>query len=156
MAIYQQDTEEYIKQADRQKQLAKFEAGASAFSSAMGGIQNYNLTLASNKSLRVEASQVELQSKEKANQLRQQFLGAVGNYTFQAGQRGVSVKSGSVQSNIMESSANLGKDIAKQEKTAELQASALRGQAKINKIAARGKMYLGFIKGGAKMAGGMQ
>jgi len=110
---------------------------AGGFAQIVGSSINYSLLKTDLKQLETSAQNIELQAQERANQLRQQFISSIGSYQFGAAQRGVSVGSGSVLSNLESSAMNIGQDVQKAKKTADLQASALRTNAKILK--SRGK-----------------
>ena len=110
---------------------------AGGFAQIVGSSINYSLLKTDLKQLETSAQNIELQAQERANQLRQQFISSIGSYQFGAAQRGVSVGSGSVLSNLESSAMNVGLDVQKAKKNASLQASALRTQAKIAK--SRGK-----------------
>lgn len=132
----------FIERAKKQDEQAKIQRGAGVFAGLVGATQNLNIGLASSRFYKAQASEVELNAVQQANQLRQQFLGEVGNYAFTAGQRGVSVKSGNVQSNLTESSANLGKDIAEIDRSAASQSKALMAQGKIARARARSQFVV--------------
>lgn len=110
---------------------------AGGFAQIVGSSINYSLLKTDLKQLETSAQNIELQAQERANQLRQQFISSIGSYQFGAAQRGVSVGSGSVLSNLESSAMNIGQDVQKAKKTADLQASALRTNARILK--SRGK-----------------
>lgn len=132
-----QDYDYLLKSAQREYKMSALEYGASGFSQIAGGIINYGALRTDASQLKTEAASIELQAKERANLIREQFIEAMGAYQMNAAQRGVSVGSMSVRDNIENSAVNLGKDIAKAERNATMQANALRAQAKIAKI--RGK-----------------
>lgn len=110
---------------------------AGGFAQIVGSSINYSLLKTDLKQLETSAQNIELQAQERANMLRQQFINSVGSYQYGAAQRGVSVGSGSVMSNLESSAMNLGTDVQKQMKSASLKASSLRAQAQIAK--SRGK-----------------
>lgn len=118
---------------------ASFQA-LGALGNIMGSHVEYNLLKRETAQLGIEASSVELQAMQEANMLREQFLESIGNYTYGAAQRGVSVGSENVKANIESSAISLGRDIQKKTKSAELKANALRAQRKI--LNARGKHNL--------------
>lgn len=86
---------------------------------------NYNIQ-ATDKYL--QAEQVELMAQEQANALRKQFIGAIGNATYNAAARGVKVSSANIQQNIEQSSKEIDEDIRKSKKSAKMQAENLRMQ----------------------------
>lgn len=102
----------------------------SMFGTMASGAVNYSALRTDAYSLGVQANEIELQATQRANQMREQFNTAVGNYMFSAARRGVAVTSGNVQSNIQGSAENLGKDIQTMQKNASLKAGLLRSQAK--------------------------
>ena len=114
---------------------------ASSFAEAVGSIIDYSALKGELSNYRIQADQIELQAKQRANQLREQFLGAVGSYTANASQRGISVASGNVRQNIESSAMSLGKDIQRQDKNARMQAQTLRQQAKVYQKQGKAKMY---------------
>lgn len=151
--------------ANSENQTAKDYAGwgavaglGSTFSSLAGSLIDYGTLKTDASSLYVQAGEVQLQAKQRANQLREQFINATGSYMFGAAQRGIAVQSGSVQSNLKRSAENLGQDIATMDKNAELKASALRTQANIamSKAKAMKKVaYANAISGVANSVAGM-
>lgn len=102
----------------------------------------------------MQAEQVELQAQEKANALRKQFIGAIGNATYNAAARGVKVSSANLQQNIERSAGEMDEDIRKSKKSASMQAENLRmqgrnlqTQAKISKQAAKARLVTGILGG---------
>jgi hypothetical protein len=86
--------------------------------------------------------------------LRKKFLAMVGNATYSAAARGVSVDSGSVRANLERSSEELGKDIATIDRNAAMKAKSLRsdaavarGYAKAYKKAAPWQLAAGLMGG---------
>ena len=129
-------------------QKIQYGAGlASSFSSMAGSIIDYAALCTDARNLNIQAGTVELQAKQRANQLRQEFINSAGAYMFGAAQRGIAVQSGSVQANLQRSSEALGKDIQKMSQNASLQASAYRAQAKIAKAKARAGLVSGIANG---------
>lgn len=120
---------------------------ASSFSGMAGSIIDYSALRTDARNLNIQAGTVELQAKQRANQLRQQFIESAGAYMFGAAQRGIAVQSGSVQANLQRSSEALGKDIQTMQQNAALQAGAYRAQAKIAKIKARAGLVSGIANG---------
>lgn len=129
-------------------QKLQYGAGlASSFSSMAGSIIDYASLRTDATNLKIQAGTVELQAKQRANQLRQQFIESAGAYMFGAAQRGIAVQSGSVQANLQRSSEALGKDIQTMSQNASLQAKAYRTQAKIAKAKARAGLVSGIASG---------
>lgn len=129
-------------------QTIQYGAGlASSFSSMAGSFIDYATLRTDAANLNIQAGTVELQAKQRANQLRQQFINAAGSYMFGAAQRGIAVKSGSVQANLQRSAEALGKDIQTEQQNALLQAGAYKAQAKIAKAKARAGLASGIAKG---------
>ena len=131
----------YLTQASKYKKMQGAMTMASGFADAVGSVIDYSALKGELSNYKIQASQIELQAKQRANQLREQFLGAVGSYTAGASRRGISVASGSVRQNIESSAISLGKDIQRQEENARMQAQALRQQAKIDKHRGKAQMY---------------
>jgi hypothetical protein len=77
----------------------------------------------------IEAKQVELQVKQDANELRRQFVQAMGEYQYGASKRGVKVGEGSAGENIERSSIDLGKDVQEMETEAGYKTKQLRMDA---------------------------
>lgn len=127
---------------------------ASGFADAVGSIIDYSALKGELSNYRIQADQIELQAKQRANQLREQFLGAVGSYTANASQRGISVASGSVRQNIESSAMSLGKDIQRQDRNARMQAQTLRQQAKVYQKQGKAKMYGTLTKSALSIASG--
>ena len=120
---------------------------AAAFAQMAGGYMNYRALRMNASELKLQANNIELQAQERANQLREQFISAVGSYQMGAAQRGVSVGSGSVRNNIESSAMSLGNDISKIKKSSQLQANALRAQAKVSKLQAKSAAVSGVLDG---------
>ena len=137
-----------LKEAMEEYTKSSMEYAASGFSKMAGGIINYNALKADAAQLKTEANSIELQAKERANMIRQQFIEAAGAYQLNAAQRGISIGSMSVRDNLEHSAGAMGEDIRKMEKSAELKANALRSQAKIAKIRGKYGMLQSFVEGG--------
>ena len=147
---------EYLTKAGKYQKGQGALTMAGGFASAVGSIIDYSALKGELTNYKIQANQVELQAKQRANQLREQFLGAVGQYTYGASARGISVKSGSVRQNIESSAMSLGKDIQRQEENARMKASVLRGQAKVLKHQGRGQMFKTIASSIGSMVGGYQ
>lgn len=107
----------------------------------------------------LQAEQVELQAQEQANALRKQFIGAIGNATYNAAARGVKVSSANLQQNIEHSAGELDEDIRKSKKSAGMQAENLRmqgrslqAQAKMTKQGAKSALVGGILGGISDLA----
>lgn len=135
------------QKADNYNKLAYGSSLASSFSNMVGSYIDYQALRTDAKNFNIQAGNVELQAKQRANQLRQQFIDASSTYMFNAAQRGIAVQSGSVQANLQRSSEALGKDIQTMQQNAGLQASALRTQGKIAKAKARAGLVSGIASG---------
>lgn len=107
---------------------------AGDFSNIAGSFINYNALKSDLKNSMLQADNVELAAKQRANQIREQFIQSAASYSFNAARRGISVNSASVKSNIQNSAETLGKDIQTMSQNAKLQANAMRTQAKIAQI----------------------
>lgn len=113
----------------KQYMLSGMTTGAGSFAQMAGAALDYSLLKADAGNLYVQANQIELQAQQRANMLREQFLSSIGTYQYGAAQRNISVGSGSVVGNIERSAGKLGEDITTMQKSAGLEARALRSQA---------------------------
>ena len=104
---------------------------AGDFSNIMGALINYNALKSDVAGLKIQADGVELAAKQKANQIREQFIQTAANYQYNAARRGLSVHSASVRSNLEGSAEAMGKDIQRLQQNASLEAGALRAKAKV-------------------------
>lgn len=147
------DYSQLLTLAGEHYKTAGLYGGASAFAEMANAQLNYSALKAEYSQLNVQASNIELQAKQQANILREQFLNSVGTYQFGAAARNVSVGSGSVQQNIMRSSENLGRDVQRVQQNANMQASALRTQAQMMKNRATLKRNLSLVKGATSLFG---
>lgn len=146
----------FLTQASNYQKMQGSLSMAGGFANAVGSIIDYSALRGELTNYKIQANQIELQAKQRANQLREQFLGAVGSYTAGASRRGISVSSGSVRQNIESSAISLGKDIQRQEENARIKAQALRQQAKILKHQGRGQMFKTVASSiGSMVSGGM-
>ena len=107
----------------------------------------------------IQADQVEQYAQEQANALRKEFIGAIGNATYNAATRGVKVSSANLQQNIQRSAGEMDEDIRKSKKSAKMQAENLRmqgrnlqTQAKIAKMGARSALVSGVLGGISDLA----
>lgn len=146
----------YLTQAGKYQKGQGALSMAGGFADIAGSMIDYQALKGEMSNYRIQANQVELQAKQRANQLREQFLGAVGQYTTNASRRGISIASGSVRQNIESSAISLGKDIQRQDENARMQANVLRGQAKVYQRQAKGKMYKNIANSINSMIGGYQ
>jgi hypothetical protein len=106
---------------------------AGDFSNIAGVLINYSALKGDIRNYNIQANNVELAAKQQANQIRQQYIQAAANYSYNAARRGISVNSASVRSNLEGSAEAMGKDIQRLEQNAYLEANALRAKAKIAK-----------------------
>jgi hypothetical protein len=106
---------------------------AGDFSNIAGVLINYSALKGDIRNYNIQADNVELAAKQQANQIRQQYIQAAANYSYNAARRGISVNSASVRSNLEGSAEAMGKDIQRLEQNAYLEANALRAKAKIAK-----------------------
>lgn len=120
---------------------------ASGFASMANAYINYGALRVEAGNLNIQADQVELQAQEQANALRKQFIGAIGNATYNAAARGVKVSSANLQQNIERSAGEVDEDIRKSKKSASMQAGNLRTQAKMAKIGAKSALVSGILGG---------
>ena len=120
---------------------------ASGFASMANSYINYGALRVEAGNLNIQADQVELRAQEQANALRKQFIGAIGNATYNAAARGVKVSSANLQQNIERSAGEMDEDIRKSKKSASMQASNLRTQAKMAKQGAKSALVSGILGG---------
>lgn len=142
-----------LEQAETYNNLGLATGLASSFADVAGSFVDYSTLIGNAADYYIQAGNVELQAKERANMLRQQYISAAGNYIQNAAMRGINVNSGSVRSNLESSAINMGQDIQTMNKNAKMQAKALRSQAKISDIAAKGSMLSGVFGGISSMSG---
>lgn len=138
--------------ADKLK-LSGMQSMASGFADMANGYINYG-ALKEAGNLQIQAESIELQAKQQANNLRRQFIGAVGDATYNAAARGVKVTSANLQDNIQRSSGELSEDIRKSNLNAQMKADNLRSQAKLMKRNAKTSLVSGFLKGISGVATG--
>lgn len=150
---------EMINKGNDQYSLSQFNSAmgyvaglGSTFSSLAGSLINYGALRTDAASLYVQAGEVQVQAKQRANQLREQFINATGSYMLGAAQRGIAVQSGSVKSNIERSAENLGKDIDTMQRNADMKSLALSTQANIAKKKASSMMRAGYANAVAGVA----
>ena len=139
---------------------------ASGFASMANAYINYGALKVEAGNLNIQATdkylqaeQVELQAQEKANALRKQFIGAIGNAQYNAAARGVKVSSANLQQNIERSAGEMDEDIRKSKKSAGMQADtlrmqgqSLRTQAKMAKKGAKSALVSGILGGISDLA----
>lgn len=139
---------------------------ASGFASMANAYINYGALKVEAGNLNIQATdkylqaeQVELQAQEKANALRKQFIGAIGNAQYNAAARGVKVSSANLQQNIERSAGEMDEDIRKTKKSAGMQADTLRmqgqnlrTQAKMAKQGAKSALVSGVLGGISDLA----
>jgi len=77
----------------------------------------------------LQAEELRVQVEQDANNLREQFNQAVGDYQYNTARRGVKVGEGSAAKNVEESAINVGKDVRTARDTAENQAGMLEQDA---------------------------
>lgn len=139
--------------ADKLK-LSGIQSMASGFADMANGYINYGALKTEAGNLQIQAESIELQAKQQANNLRRQFIGAVGDATYNAAARGVKVTSANLQDNIQRSSGELSEDIRKSNLNAQMKADNLRSQAKLMKRNAKTSLVSGFLKGISGVATG--
>jgi hypothetical protein len=121
------------KKGELLEKIGNYTNLAGDFTNIVGAYINYNALKGDLRNYNLSADSIELQAKQKANQIRQQYLQTAANYSYNAARRGISVNSASVRSNLEGSAEAMGKDIQRLEQNAYLEANALRAQAKIYK-----------------------
>lgn len=139
--------------SDRLK-LSGIQGMASGFADIANGYINYGALKTEAGNLEIQAESIELQAQEAANNLRRQFIGAVGDATYNAAVRGVKVTSANLQDNIQRSSGELSEDIRKDKQNAKMKADNLRLQAKLTRRNAKTSLVSGFLNGISGIAGG--
>lgn len=141
---------------------------ASGFASLANAYINYGALRVDAGNLNIQATdkylqagQVELQAQEQANALRKQFIGAIGNATYNAAARGVKVSSENLQQNIERSAGEMDEDIRKSKKSAKMQADnlrmqgeSLRTQAKMARQGSKAALVTGILGGISDLAMG--
>lgn len=139
--------------SDRLK-LAGMQSMASGFADIANGFINYGALKTEAGNLELQADSIELQAQEAANNLRRQFIGAIGDATYNAAARGVKVTSANLQDNIQRSAGELSEDIRKKKESAKRKADDLRLQAKITRRNAKAARVSGFLNGISGLASG--
>lgn len=137
-----------------QMKLSGLQSMASGFADIANGYINYGALKTEANNLDLQAESIEIQAQEAANNLRRQFIGAVGSATYNAAARGVKVTSANLQDNIQRSSGELSEDIQKNKENARMQADNLRLQAKLTRRNAKTARVSGFLSGISGIAGG--
>jgi hypothetical protein len=127
------DWTEIISQAMSDQNKANRKDLAGDFANIVGSFIDYSALKRDLRNTYLEADNVQLQAKQQANQIRQQYLQAAGNYQYTAARRGIDVNSASVRSNLEGSAEAMGKDIQRLEENAYVKSQALRAQAGIAK-----------------------
>lgn len=140
---------------------ASFGSGmASLFAKGMGAVLDYSAlkTDLKNYNLQIKGTElgmmnVELQATEMANKLRQQYIEQAGNYAYNAARRGVAVSSGSVQSGLRRDAEDLGTNVQKinreaeiEKKNLQMQKVALQAEKKIKKHQARSELTMNLME----------
>lgn len=120
---------------------------ASGFASMANSFINYNALKIEANNLNMQADTIELQAQQRANNLRRQFIGAVGNANYNAAARGVKVTSANLQDNIQRSAGEIDEDIRKNNLNASMRADTLRLQSKITKRNAKAMRFSGLLGG---------
>lgn len=139
--------------SDRLK-ISGMQSMASGFADIANGFINYGALKTEANNLDLQADSIELQAQEAANNLRRQFIGAIGDATYNAAARGVKVTSANLQDNIQRSSGELSEDIRKNKESAKMQANNLRLQADITRRNAKTARVSGFLNGISGIASG--
>lgn len=134
----------YLAKSKEDFELAGYESLAAGFSKAMGSFSTYQNI--KNQSLQyqaeainaqTQASEIITQVSEKVAMMRKQFASNVGTAMQGAANRGISIGSGVVQSQIEAGSSALGNDINTIEGNAARQAKQLKNQAEYLKTASK-------------------
>lgn len=127
---------------------------ASGFADIANGYINYTALRTESGFLKNQADAVELAAKEQANNLRSEFIEAVGNANYDAARRGVKVTSANLWDNLERSSIDVNSDIRKSEENATSQARMMRMRAKNMNKSARTALVTGAMSGISNIAGG--
>lgn len=137
---YEGDPNDTQKYAQFKQTQAGYKSLAGDFSNIVGSFIDYNVLKRDLKNYYIQADNVQLQAQQQANQIRQQYLQAASNYAYTAARRGIDVNSASVRQNLEGSAEAMGMDIQRLQQNADVKASALRTQAKINKAYGKAAM----------------
>ena len=117
-----------------------YQSSASAFSTLMSGYINYATLKTDAYASEVEANQIELNAKEKANALREKYLSGAGNAIFASTMSGGRSSSGSVQKNLEMSAKALSEDTSNVERAGQAKAKAMRIKASLEKTRAKSEL----------------
>lgn len=134
--------------------IAGSKSMASGFASIANSFINYNALKIEANNLNLQADAVELQAQQNANNLRKQFISAIGDANYNAAARGVKITSANLQDNIQKSAGELDEDVRKSKKNASMQAANLRTQSKIMKRTAKAQRFSGIMSGISDIAMG--
>ena len=134
---YDGDPKDTQKYAQFQQQKAGYKSLAGDFSNIVGSFIDYSVLKRDLRNYYIQADNVQLQAKQQANQIREQYIQAASNYAYSAARRGVDVNSANVRQNLEGSAEAMGKDIQRLEENAYVKASSLRNQAKVEKAYAK-------------------
>lgn len=152
--VYKMDSETRGLISDQLK-ISGVKSMASGFAGIANAMINYSALKVEAGNMNLQANSIELQAQEAANNLRRQFIGAVGSATYNAAIRGVKVSSANLQQNIERSSGEMDEDIRKSKKNASMKAANLRTQAKIMKRTAKAQRFSGILGGISDIMGGV-
>ena len=137
---YDGDPNDTVAYAKFKQQQAGYKNLAGDFANIMGSFIDYSALKRDLRNTYLEADNIQLQAKQQANQIRQQYLQAAGNYQYTSARRGIDVNRASVRSNLEGSAEAMGKDIQRLEENAYVKSQALRTQAKIAKQYGKAEM----------------
>lgn len=140
MALEDETYNYLLEEAAKSYKSSSMQYGAGAFAKLAGAYIDYQALSTERAQYGLQARAVKLGALEQANAMREQLVNSYGNYISNAAARGISVGSGSVQDNLINSSIEFGKDIQTLDNNARLQASAIRAKSKIGKYRALSRL----------------
>lgn len=114
-----------------------------AFSQLSAPDVDYDILNLASAQKDIEAESVMLAVEQEANNIRENFLATVGEYSYRAARRGVKVGEGTSKLNIERSSKSLGEDVQELRDNAKFRASQLKSKSKQYKSAAKAQQSIG-------------
>jgi hypothetical protein len=121
----------YLSQADLYKQAGTMSAIGGVGQIAQAGI-SFLMGGVEKQQAKNQASQIQLQAEQRSNQLLAGFNKAIGTANYGAARRGVKVGEGSALKNIELSAKDLGTDLSRSRTNANMKASSVKAQGRIN------------------------
>ena len=132
---------------ENSKNKSMFSSTLAGGANMLMGAVNANILMGNFEAMESSADAIQLQALEMANNLREKFISAVGDYTYSSARRGIKTNSKSVTDNIQRSSEALGKDISRTKDNAKAKADKARSKAKYQKHMAGASILDGLSKG---------